>query len=83
MEFRKLSLDGTLYGTDENLTGDQKIPHFNFVDPNFTAHLKDQVVVDFLIHLACCHSIVKNEKSTVHPYMASSPDELALIYAAK
>ena len=44
---------------------------------------KSSSAVDFWTHLAICHSIVINTRSENEPYMASSPDELALIFAAK
>ena len=40
-----------------------------------------EIVKEFLIHLALCHSVVIDSKSG--HYNASSPDELALINAAK
>jgi magnesium-transporting ATPase (P-type) len=59
----------------------------NFEDPNFWEHYEDpshenQGSIDkFLVHLALCHSILVDEKTG--KYNASSPDELALVNAAK
>lgn len=65
------------------MVGDAKYPHVNFVDPKFLRRTKDVNAVEFWTHLAICHSIVRNTRSDTEPYMASSPDELALIHAAK
>ena len=39
--------------------------------------------MDFLFHLALCHTIIVEEKSGNIVYNASSPDELALTNAAR
>lgn len=44
-------------------------------DPNHEALRKT------LIHLAVCHTVIIDEKKNT--YSAASPDELALVYAAK
>lgn len=49
-----------------------------------TNHANHQNIVDFLTHLGVCHTVVaeaKNDGNIV--YNASSPDELALVNAAK
>ncbi|CAG9332358.1 unnamed protein product [Blepharisma stoltei] len=81
MEFRKMSVNGISYGTNENYSGPNPIPHTNFVDSSFNSN--DQAAQEFLIHLAICHTILTVEKDGVIQYKASSPDELALVNAAK
>ena len=82
MEFRKLSLKGTTYGTDLRMQGADKIENVDFVDPEFTAKLDDQDTIDFLLHLACCHTIIPEVEEGKLTYKASSPDEMALVHAA-
>ena len=59
----------------------------NFEDPIFWQHFNDERhpnyenIVDFLLHLALCHTIVIDERTG--KFNASSPDELALVNAAK
>jgi magnesium-transporting ATPase (P-type) len=58
----------------------------NFEDPSFWQDFKPGTknypyIVDMLLHLALCHTIVIDERTG--KYNASSPDELALVNAAK
>jgi phospholipid-transporting ATPase len=59
----------------------------NFEDPNFWEHYENPShenhgsIEKFLVHLALCHSILVDEKTG--KYNASSPDELALVNAAR
>ena len=59
----------------------------NFVDDSFMSVLQNPqdssfaVIKEFLFHLALCHSIIIDAASGA--YTASSPDELALVNAAK
>ena len=80
MEFRKCSIMGVSYGTEERLKT-EKASNVDFVDPNFNP--SDQNAEDFLLHLATCHTIITEEKEDEIEYRASSPDELALVNAAK
>ena len=89
------------------------ISHFNFFDAHFEAHLRDPShpnhhnIVNFLTHLALCHTIViqrkaggggaRNNATEIEQaedsersqsefrevYSAQSPDELALVNAAR
>jgi phospholipid-transporting ATPase len=59
-------------------------------DESFFQHLEDtnhenhQNILDFLTHLGVCHTVVAEGKSDgTIAYNASSPDELALVNAAK
>ena len=63
----------------------------NFHDPKFYKHLSNpdhsnhDKIIDFLICLAVCHTIIidHNKEKDEYTYSASSPDELALVNAAK
>ena len=81
MEFKKISLNGVSYGTDAHVPENEKLPHVDFVDPKFKP-LSDSAQ-EFLLHLAVCHTIVCEEKDGKNEYKASSPDELALVNAAR
>lgn len=86
------------------------IPNFNFYDPEFDMHLREpshpnhKNIVNFLLHMALCHTIVIQKKRAQQSkiqynagadsdssqneqvrevYSAQSPDELALVNAAK
>lgn len=45
------------------------------------SHENREHILDYLLHLALCHTIVVDERTG--KYNASSPDELALVNAAK
>jgi phospholipid-transporting ATPase len=79
MEFRKFSVQGRVYGTDERMTLG-KPEHVDFVDSTFNPQAPE--VQDLLMHFACCHSVVVEESGDDISYNASSPDELALISGA-
>ena len=80
MEFRKFSLGGVTYGTDHRVEKHTKMSNVDFVDGNFNP--KDPLSIEFLMHLAICHTIVTEEtESGDIEYKASSPDELALVNA--
>lgn len=78
MEFRKLSVNGQSYGTNERVSESNKMDNIDFVDPNFYP----ERYPDFVWHLACCHSIITENTPTGIEYRANSPDELALVSAA-
>jgi|ERR1719264_333820 len=62
---------------------EEKIENCDFVDPEFLKLAKDKKITDFIMALACCHTIIPfpKEDGSVD-YMASSPDDLALARAA-
>ena len=47
------------------------VPNFNFYDPEFDMHLREpshpnhKNIVNFLLHLALCHTIVIQKKKTI------------------
>jgi magnesium-transporting ATPase (P-type) len=46
-------------------------------------HANYQNIIDYLTHLGVCHTVVAEAKDGNILYNASSPDELALVNAAK
>jgi magnesium-transporting ATPase (P-type) len=63
------------------------VPNVNFNDPKAFEHLngpdtdaKDNLL-KVLLHLSLCHTIITDQRTG--KFNASSPDELALIYASK
>jgi len=88
MEFKKFACGPFSYGTlDDQSSERPRIDNVNFEDPVFwehynnPAHENTQAFEAFMSHLALCHSILVDEKTG--KYNASSPDELALVNAAK
>lgn len=81
MEFRRMTIKGQSFGSDTKQDTVTKIQYVDFNDSNFDP--KDSQYADFLLHLACCHTIIAEKKNNSIEYKASSPDELALVNAAK
>ena len=81
MEFRKMSINGISFGSDDHFTGPNKIPHVDFSDSDFDP--SSEMHFNFIMHLAVCHTILSSNKNGKIEYKASSPDELALVNAAK
>lgn len=65
------------------------VTNFNLEDEAFKEHMNNkdhenhQNIKDYLTHMAVCHTVVAELKNGKIQYNASSPDELALINAAK
>lgn len=81
MEFKKMSVNGKKFGSNEHLQACQKLPHVDFIDSKFDP--TELEYLDYLTHLAVCHTIITEEKDGTIEYKASSPDELALVNAAR
>lgn len=81
MEFRKCSIGGYSYGSSERMNAADKIPNVDFNDDSIDRD--NSKVADFFTHLATCHTVIAEEEDGKIEYKASSPDELALVYAAK
>lgn len=91
MEFKKFSAGLYSYGTmgDDAIDtpGRARVANVNFTDPNFWEQINDpnhenyKNLEKFLVLLALCHTIILDERTG--KYNASSPDELALVNAAK
>mmetsp|Transcript_6081 Transcript_6081/g.10321 ORF Transcript_6081/g.10321 Transcript_6081/m.10321 type:complete len:363 (+) Transcript_6081:642-1730(+) len=88
MEFRKFTAGAKLYGTDQNPSPDDvQESNVRFHDPQLKLDLLDpkapnhEALVRVLVFLSCCHTIIIDQKKGT--YNAASPDELALVNAAK
>ena len=69
---------------------DPETPHVNFIDPDFSkimkdpSHIEHATACEFFLSLALNHDVLPEEnKAGEVIYSASSPDEAALVYAAK
>jgi phospholipid-transporting ATPase len=68
---------------------DEEISNVNFDDPVFYKHFRDirsenyEYIEKVLLNLALCHTIIIEKKNGKTSYNASSPDELALVNAAR
>lgn len=87
MEFKKFSAGTTSYGRSEKPIEQIEVSNVSFVDPHVEEVLQNeeseecQKLVKVLEHLSLCHSIIIDARTG--DYNASSPDELALVNAAK
>ena len=88
MEFTKFCAGSTPYGTGEKAEPKQE-SNVNLSDPDLMKLLADPAsnkarydeLSKMLLYQALCHTIVINTRNG--SYSASSPDELALVNAAK
>ena len=99
MEFKKMSIGPEKYGKGEKEgTEEEKhrlaqmgdgITNCSFMDDRFFEHKNDRYhenqgyIRDYLMVLAVCHTVIVQQKEDRVEYNAASPDELALINAAK
>ena len=91
MEFKKFSCGAYNYGTSvpppKNYP--EEITNVNFDDADFEEqwrdpnHANNEQIKKTLILLALCHTIIIEEKNGKLWYNAASPDELALVNAAR
>lgn len=86
MEFKKFSAGNKAYGTNVIPTTPQE-SNVCFHDPELEKDLnkrgteQNEALTRVMYFLACCHTIVIDDKKGT--YNAASPDELALVNAAK
>ena len=86
MEFKKFTAGKESYGTGEQPNIKQE-SNVNFHDPKLGEVLNSQnpeerdPLVRVILFLAACHTIIIDEQKGT--YNSSSPDELALVNAAK
>jgi phospholipid-transporting ATPase len=86
MEFRKFTAGNVAYGTDQD-GGPGQESNVNFFDPNLQTVQRDpknpghEALKKLVLHLALCHTIIIDDRKGT--YNAASPDELALVNAAK
>nr|XP_044609522.1 phospholipid-transporting ATPase IK isoform X1 [Equus asinus] len=95
MTFKKCCINGVLYGDEEKKTGRKESPYLwnKFSDgklPFHNAELlqavrgnKDKMVREFWRLLAICHTVMVQERNNQLLYQAASPDEEALVTAAR
>lgn len=97
MVFKKMSVCGQVYGTNESECPDaahKEVTNFNMHDPSLSKILADkdansplyQNAQRYLYHLALCHTIVTSKDPRDEQKIilnSSSPDELSLLNAAK
>ena len=87
MEFKKFSAGKIAYGTGNKPIKKQE-PNVNFDDPRFDQVMRrpdndvdKQALIDQVMAMATCHEVIWDEKK--RQYTSSSPDDLALVNAAK
>ena len=86
MEFKKFSAGPVAYGTGKTPMEAQE-ENVNFYDPKLMEDLLNvdaenhENLMKTIMFLACCHTIIIDSKKGT--YNSSSPDELALVNAAK
>ena len=86
MEFKKFTAGVRAYGTDEKPT-EKQLDNVSFNDPKMFETLAKKGGDDYdalynvLLFLSICHTIIIDQKTS--KYNAASPDELALVNAAK
>ncbi|XP_078072910.1 putative phospholipid-transporting ATPase IA isoform X3 [Mustelus asterias] len=83
MEFKKCTVAGIAYGKGESSNGESA-----FQDPSLLENLQGNhptapVICEFLTMMAICHTAVPERDVDKIIYQASSPDEGALVRAAK
>ncbi|XP_072424387.1 probable phospholipid-transporting ATPase IA isoform X2 [Chiloscyllium punctatum] len=83
MEFKKCTVAGIAYGKGESSNGENA-----FHDPSLLENLQGNhptapVICEFLTMMAICHTAVPEREVDKIIYQASSPDEGALVRAAK
>ncbi|NXD85319.1 AT8B3 ATPase, partial [Halcyon senegalensis] len=92
MSFKKCCINGTIYGNfwwmqESGLTwshhGKKKLDFFNVTLLEAAQRDSDPVLREFLRLLALCHTVMVEEKGAQLVYQAASPDEEALVLAAK
>uniref|UniRef100_A0A4X2LEV9 Phospholipid-transporting ATPase n=1 Tax=Vombatus ursinus TaxID=29139 RepID=A0A4X2LEV9_VOMUR len=83
MTFKKCCINGLTYGEYWNKYADGKLV---FYDPSLLIAIRedeDKVVREFWRLLALCHTVMVEEKDGQLVYQAASPDEEALVTAAR
>ncbi|KAL6032203.1 hypothetical protein STEG23_020875, partial [Scotinomys teguina] len=96
MTFKKCCINGHVYDSDEehgtlrkwnpyawNLFADGKLQFYNKELESIVRSQQDTVVQEFWRLLAICHTVMVHEKDNQLLYQAASPDEEALVTAAR
>lgn len=81
MQFKKFSAGTKAYGTGQSPSEKQEA-NVCFHDDNLESDLQnEEALVRVVLFLATCHTIIIDQKKGT--YNSASPDELALVNAAK
>ncbi|XP_060089475.1 phospholipid-transporting ATPase IK [Heteronotia binoei] len=98
MTFKKCCIDGTIYGNGSNSSSNSNPTEallswnkywdakLEFYDPLLTSAIRrddNPILREFLRLLALCHTVMVEEKENQLIYQAASPDEEALVTAAR
>ncbi|KAJ6655156.1 hypothetical protein lerEdw1_005634, partial [Lerista edwardsae] len=95
MTFKKCCIDGTIYGSESNTKGqmealmswnkylDRKLEFCDLALVETIRKNDSPVVREFMRLLALCHTVMVEEKESQLIYQAASPDEEALVTAAR
>ncbi|XP_045399609.1 phospholipid-transporting ATPase IK [Lemur catta] len=95
LTFKKCCIDGYIYGPDSESRTSKENPYLwnQFADGKLRFHNKklldivrakrDKVVQEFWRVLAICHTVMVQRKDNLLVYQAASPDEEALVTAAR
>jgi magnesium-transporting ATPase (P-type) len=93
MQFRYVVIGDHLYGSEKRIDPEElklkNVTNVDYNDPtlfdhwNNSSHPNSENINNFIFSLALCHSIIVEKKDDEIIYNASSPDELALVNAAK
>uniref|UniRef100_A0A8C5CWK0 Phospholipid-transporting ATPase n=1 Tax=Gadus morhua TaxID=8049 RepID=A0A8C5CWK0_GADMO len=86
MQFKKCTIAGVPYG--HNMAAREQEEEEGFDDPTLISNLQSghasaPVIQEFLTMMAVCHTAVPEKVDGVIVYQASSPDESALVEAAR
>ncbi|KAM5190907.1 phospholipid-transporting ATPase IK isoform 2-T2 [Callospermophilus lateralis] len=95
MTFKKCCIAGRVYGPDDKMETPAKNPYLwnKFADKKFLFHneellgivrkKQDKMVQEFWRLLAICHTVMVHQSDNQLVYQAASPDEEALVTAAR
>ncbi|KAM6466817.1 phospholipid-transporting ATPase IK isoform 2-T2 [Liasis olivaceus] len=96
MTFKKCCINGTIYGSNSGTEGQSMDTHLSwnkYLDKKLKFHNQllldtirqdqDTVVREYMRLLALCHTVMVEEKESELVYQAASPDEEALVTAAR
>jgi len=86
MEFKKCTVAGQIYSMDPTDSSEEPYPILGIKEAiqGLTDHPESQfTLTEFLKVLALCHTVIPEREGGEVVYRASSPDESALVNAAK
>nr|XP_033802256.1 phospholipid-transporting ATPase IA isoform X4 [Geotrypetes seraphini] len=83
MQFKKCTVAGIAYGQGSQVGEDQEFNDSSLLDNLQSNHPTAPVICEFLTMMAVCHTAVPEHDGDGIIYQAASPDEGALVRAAK